>query len=131
MDVNSVIDNLCERFGTTAAYLIPEIARYKICQSMVLIIFGMVPLIAAIWIFRKGMSDYKSAQYKYDNDQLYHQAHCRPTYDDYFGYWITAGILFPIGFIIIMFSTYAMIGWISSPTAAFTEFVLNGIKGGS
>ena len=38
--INSIIDNLCEKFGTTAEFLLPEITRYE------LVTYGFKMLIA-------------------------------------------------------------------------------------
>ena len=34
-DVNSIIDNLCDKLGTTASKLIPEMAGYQIAKHYV------------------------------------------------------------------------------------------------
>ena len=48
--INAVINNLCEKFGTTTQFLVPEIAKYKIATDVVGIIFSTVLIIILVII---------------------------------------------------------------------------------
>ena len=48
--INAVINNLCEKFGTTAEFLVPEIAKYEIATDVVWIIFSTVLIIILVII---------------------------------------------------------------------------------
>ena len=127
-EVNSIIDNLCSRFGTTTAYLIPEMARYNIAKELFMIILSIIVLIIAFLIYRKGWSRYKHELDRWENDNN-GEWHRTPDLSDFTFYWTASGTLGIIFAFILMVNTYAIIGWLTSPTAAFIDTVLNSIGG--
>lgn len=129
MDINSVIDNLCARFGTTTAYLIPEMARYNIAKELFMIIFSIIVIIIVSLICKRGYSLYKHDLDCWENDEEWRRIHCLPDWSDFMGYWIASGIPGIVFAIILMANIYAIIGWLTSPTAAFVDTVLTSIGG--
>lgn len=43
-EVNKIIDNLCEKLGTSARLLIPELARMHIAEAVVTIVISVAVL---------------------------------------------------------------------------------------
>ncbi len=61
MDVNTVIDNLCERFGVAAEYLIPKVSQYLIVREGIALAitssFIVLFTVVVIFLLRKGSKD--------------------------------------------------------------------------
>lgn len=49
-EVNKVIDNLCDKFGTTASELIPEMAGYQIVKHAIWLDISLIFIGIAIWL---------------------------------------------------------------------------------
>jgi hypothetical protein len=49
-DVNSIIDNLCDKLGTTASKLIPEMAGYQIAKHSIWLVISLIFIGVAIWL---------------------------------------------------------------------------------
>ena len=47
-DVNSIINNLCDKLGTTASKLIPEMAGYQIAKHSILLVVSLIFIGVAI-----------------------------------------------------------------------------------
>ena len=47
-DVNSIIDNLCDKLGTTASKLIPEMAGYQIAKHSIWLVVSLIFIGVAI-----------------------------------------------------------------------------------
>ena len=47
-DVNSIINNLCDKLGTTASKLIPEMASYQIAKQSILLVISLIFIGVAI-----------------------------------------------------------------------------------
>ena len=47
-DVNSIIDNLCDKLGTTASKLIPEMAGYQIARHSIWLVISLIFIGVAI-----------------------------------------------------------------------------------
>ena len=41
-DVNTIIDNICSKLGTTVEMVVPEYAKYMIASKVISLIIGMV-----------------------------------------------------------------------------------------
>ena len=130
MDINSVIDNLCSKFGTTAACLIPEMARYNIAIDIIKIVSSLLGTFIAYKIFRVGYLQYKADINRYEDDKEYRIRHCLPDLTDYTGYWVISGILWLLCVVCLLISLCDCVGWIASPTAAFTKELLSTFRGG-
>lgn len=48
-EINAVINNLCEKLGTTASQLLPEIAKMKTAECMTTVIICFVVLCCGIF----------------------------------------------------------------------------------
>lgn len=64
-DINSIINNICEKLGTTANKLIPEMAGYNIAKSSIWLIISSIMLIATFFLVLKIRRMYKT-----DGDKL-------------------------------------------------------------
>jgi hypothetical protein len=60
-DVNSIINNLCDKLGTTASKLIPEMAGYQIAKYSILLVISLLFIgvsigftIRLIWMRKKN-----------------------------------------------------------------------------
>ena len=123
-EINNVINNLCAKFGTTSAYLIPEMARYNIIRDISMVILSLIPLVLGAIIWRIGHVRYKNWREENPDNNFIDAS-------DYIGYWITSGALLLVFFVILTVNVYDLIGWVSSPTAAFAELILNSLRGGT
>ena len=123
-EINNVINNLCERFGTTTTYLIPEMTKYNITRDLVMIILSIIPLVLAIIIWLIGHKRYEKTieEEKFNNGRAYTDA------GDFIGYWMVSGLAFLVFFVMFTVNMYDLIGWISSPTAAFTELLFHSLN---
>lgn len=121
-DAMELIDALAQRFGTTASFLIEEMARYYIARTGTMFV-AFTALTAAVVMFAVLFLKVKE---KKDKD---------PECDeDTFGYII--GVIFCVFFavvfgIIAIGSAVDLIGWIASPTAAVLEKIIGMLRVGS
>ena len=110
-EINMIIDNLCQKFGTSAAFLIPELAKKEIAENIITIIitalFGkcMIEIIARIVKYAKEEED-----------------------SDFFVLIIFYGMGLAIDFFALAFSAADLAGWIASPTAKAIEQIASMIK---
>lgn len=112
--INAVINNLCEKFGTTAEFLLPEITRYE------LVAYGFKTLVSLtvfiiFLIFAK--KSWKMAVDAQDNDSIW--------------WGVMMSCICIAGFILI-FSLYGnateFVGWLASPYGALAHMVLKMLK---
>ena len=112
--INAVINNLCEKFGTTAEFLLPEITRYE------LVTYGFKTLVALtvfiiFLVFTK--KSWKMAVDAHDSDSVW--------------WGIMCVCIFVAGMILI-FPLYSngteLIGWLASPYGALAHMVLKMLK---
>ena len=63
-DVNSIINNLCDKLGTTVSKLIPEMAGYQIAKHSILLVISLIFIGVAIGftikLFRMRRNDVKT-----------------------------------------------------------------------
>lgn len=111
-EVNAIINNLCDKLGTSAKLLIPELARLRIVESAVLLAIFLVILIVGLYFLPKA--------WKYDHrEEDGYQYSC----DDSVWFLAPCVITF-VGFIGTMVHVFELAGWIASPTAkAILEIV--------
>ena len=114
-EINNVIDNLCQKFGTAQETLIPEMARMNVTVSRISIAFFLVLLLISILIILKFYKAYKNAKY---NDEQF--------------FYIKATII-TFGFVIFfMWEIYdnaiTIAQWNSAPTAKAIEYTLQLLK---
>ncbi len=53
-EVNAIINNLCDKFGTTVELLIPALARYYIVTNIVEMIIGLIVFCVAVRFIPKA-----------------------------------------------------------------------------
>ena len=110
-EINIIIDNLCQKLGTSATFLIPELAKKEIAENIIIIIitalFGkcMIEIIARITKWAKEEDD------------------C-----DLCIFIIFPGVALLIDFSMFAFSAVDLAGWIASPTAKAIEQIASMIK---
>lgn len=118
MDINEIIDNLCNKLGTTAELLIPEYAKMKIASSVVEIIISAVIIAALVFIAKKV--------YKWMRDNEIDK------YDDAFFWIVLCGVCGVGGAAVcainIMVNVIGISKFVTSPVAAFIEEMLKGLK---
>ena len=103
-EINAVIDNLCEKLGTTAQCLIPEMAKMGIAEAIVGIIFSVIILAVLIRLFPKTL--------KRDDKEC--------------SSWsIVLAVVMVADVIILWCSVYDLAGWITSPTAKAVKEIIN------
>ena len=110
--VAEVIDGLCEKLGTTAQYLIPELAKaYTASCIYNVIVWGIVTLASGILAF----------------------VFCKKYTEDEFesGYMIISLILLcvaVVGFLIFVSNGDGLVAWIASPTAKAFMVIMGKLK---
>lgn len=120
MDINAIIDNLCNKLGTTAELIIPEYAKMKIAIGITQIIICAV-LIAAVAIgakkVQKWMRENEIGQYD----------------DEFVGVGIFMGSIVSAVVVVacvlrIVCDIESVVRFTTSPEAAFVEEMLSKIK---
>ena len=110
-EINNVIDNLCQRFGTVQEELIPELARMNIVKSCIIVLAIILVLMICIFVLMKCADFLKKAT---DEDEI---ALCM------FVGGLTL-VLASCG-VWALFSNIAdIVQWMIAPTAKTIEFVL-------
>ena len=110
-EINIIIDNLCQKLGTSATFLIPELAKKEIVENIIIIIITalfskcMIEIIARITKWAKEEDD------------------C-----DLYIFNIFPGVALVIAFSTFAFSAVDLAGWIASPTAKAIEQIASMIK---
>lgn len=106
--VNSIIDNLCTKFGTTLQNLIPEMAKMYIAKDIVtIIILGII----------------STVMYK-----LYKKYSKKNEFFDYEFQIILIVSFGIISTVALIFSIIDFTGWIASPTAQTIEMIIGMVK---
>lgn len=109
--VNTIIDNLCTKFGTTLQNLIPEMAKANIAEDIVVIAICAIVSIVMYKIFKKGWKCYQEENC-YDKEEYVFMILCA----------IIIGVIFVI---ILSCSIVNLTGWIASPTAKTVQAVIS------
>lgn len=55
-EINTIIDNLCERFATPASELLAEIARMETAECILICITSVFLLVFGVILFKKAMN---------------------------------------------------------------------------
>lgn len=111
-EINAVINNLCDKLGTTASQLLPEIAKMKTAECMMLILLSFTVVLISSFLMYKSFKKSKE--------------------NDWEGVWCLILIVSAIG---VLFFGIALIdgsvdlaGWVASPTAKALFYVMEKIK---
>lgn len=97
-DINAVIDNICEKLGTTTEFLIPELARREICTNVATLLISLIFIIIALYFLPKA--------WKYDCDN-------RDSAMTVIPFLVISGSC-----ILLIISVIDLVGWVASPTAS-------------
>ena len=102
--INAVINNLCEKFGTTTQFLVPEIAKYEIATDVVGIIFSTVLIIILVIIVVRS--------------------HRVMEYDDSYEvpFFLSVFLVFIFAVILWVYVSDA-VGWMVSPYGAVVQMI--------
>lgn len=113
VDVNEVINNICERLGILASELIPEMGRMKIAECGCITIITFIALIIAVVVFAIGMKKNKEGWVDDTADAL----------------MIIGGFAIAVGIIALLIVVPDFVGWMVSPKAKTFAYVLSKIGG--
>lgn len=112
-EINMIIDNLCQKLGTSATFLIPELAKRAIAEDIVCLLcsalFGCGVLFAMRMIYQHCQ---KEGQDVYDTSLLF----------------IFPGIALMLDFGFFGVFATDLAGWIASPTAKAIGQIASMIK---
>ncbi len=106
--VNSIIDNLCTKFGTTLQNLIPEMAKMYIARNIVIIIIFGIMSIVTYKLYKK-----------------YSKINEFSDYERQMILTISFGIMSTV---VLILSIVDLTGWIASPTAEVVEMIMGMVK---
>ena len=112
-EINMIIDNLCQKLGTSATFLIPELAKRAIAENIVCLLcsalFGCGVLVAMRMIYQHGQ---KEGEDMYDMGILF--------------IFPSIALMLDFGFFGVFATDLA--GWIASPTAKAIGQIASMIK---
>lgn len=104
-EINAIINNMCDRLGTSAKLLIPELARLMIAEAVTMLVVSLLMVIVGIICIRKS---FKTAF----ADALT---------------FIGMGVSI-IGFILTVGGICSLVGWLASPTAKAILEIIRMVK---
>lgn len=122
-DVNAVIDNICNKLGTTVEAVVPEYAKYMIASKLTALIIGVVIAFFATALMnmlttslKRKIAEYKE---KYERDDWWDENWVVP-------HVIGGIVIIVVGIIAFVFisSGLDIIPWIVSPQGAFIAEVM-------
>jgi hypothetical protein len=112
-EINAVIEKLCEKLGTSAQFLIPELAKLKIYTSVVIVVIGLVLTMIGLYFLPKA--------WRYDHRED------KSEFID--SLWVLApGSATFVGFVFLTSGVYDLVAWIVSPTASAVLEIVNMLK---
>lgn len=122
-DVNAIIDNICNKLGTTVEMVVPEYAKYMIASKLVTLIIGVVIAFFATTLMNMMLTSLKKkiAKYKekYERDDWWDEDWVVP-------YVIGGIVLIFVGIVgtIILVDGLNFVPWLISPQGAFIAEVM-------
>lgn len=115
-EVNAIINNLCDRLGTSAKLLIPELAKLRVVESTVMLAIFLLVLVVGMYFLPKA--------WKYDHrEEDGYQYDC----NDSVWFLFPAAITF-VGAIGTMVYVFELAGWLASPTAKAIMEIIRMVK---
>lgn len=114
-EINNVIDNLCQRFGTVQEELIPELARMNIVKSCIIVLATILLLMICIFVLTKCANFLKEAT---DSDEI--------TICMFLGG--LALLLASCGIFELFSNTADIVQWMIAPTAKTIEFIIQSVN---
>jgi hypothetical protein len=122
-DVNAIIDNICNKLGTTVEAVVPEYAKYMIASKLVTLIIGVMITFFVTALMNMMLTSLKKeiAEYKekYERDDWWSE-------DWVFPYILGGIALIFVGIIgtATLVSGLDFIPWLISPQGAFVAEVM-------
>ena len=111
--VSEIIEGLCEKLGTTAQYLIPELAKMNIAEGIVWFVLSFAGMAAGIYFIPKAWA------YDHREDKGW----CEDSF------WVLVPLFATIVFgIWFLMSAADLAGWIASPTAKSVMTIIQILK---
>ena len=114
--VNDVIDNLCQKIGSTQQMLVPEMARLVIARSCVNAAFCALICIVCILLLVKWRRVTKSDECGWKEEEAWTVIA------------IISGIALFLFFIFLWFEVSEAVQWQAAPTAKAVEYILNLVR---
>ena len=112
-EINAVIEKLCEKLGTSAQFLIPELAKLRIVTYAIIVVIGLFMIVVGVYFLPKA--------WRYDHRED------KSDFDDSF--WVAVpGAITIVGFIFLTTGIYSLAGWIASPTASAVLEIVSMLK---
>lgn len=112
-EINAVIDNLCEKLGTTASKLLPEIAKMKTAECIVTTV--IITCITVLTTFCVAYSFRKNVAEQWDSEA-------------WAGMFIVSCIVELFVVVIFGWTITDLAGWLASPTAKALFAVIDMVK---
>lgn len=112
-EVNAIIDNLCQKLGTSATYLIPELAKKEIAETAVGLIFAVLFGMILVYLMKRIAK-------RMEEEQI--------DIEDGFFFFIFPGFALLIDSVVIAVFAGNLAGWIVSPTTKAIEKIAEMIK---
>ena len=111
--INAIINNLCDRFGVTVQFLIPEIAKYQIAVCGIGMLGGLIGMMFFIALSRKSLRNARDAE---DPDSGWSAAMT-----------VSIGMTFVCA-LVFAFNLADVVGWMASPYGAMVKMLLQTLK---
>lgn len=112
-EINAVIEKLCEKLGTSAQFLIPELAKLRIATYVVVVVIGLIVTVIGAYFLPKA--------WRYDHRED------KDRFED--SMWVLVpGSVLLVGFVTFVTGAYALTGWIASPTASAVLEIVSMLK---
>ena len=101
-EINIIVNNLCDKLGTSVKLLIPELTRLRIVESVTLLVIFLIFLIVGLYFLPRV--------WKYDHRE-------RNIYQDDSMWFLFPSSIIIIGIFGTISSLFSLVGWLTSPTA--------------
>lgn len=113
--VNSIINNLCQKFDVTMNQLVPELSRYYLASSLFYIILCLLIILFCAFSIKFIINKIEACD---DNTEI-----------EIIAFLYTLVVIFSIGifisFVIMVGSINSFIMWNLSPRAKTIEYIIN------
>lgn len=114
-ETNSVINNLCEKLGTSAQYLIPELIKAKTAECILMIIIDFVILCIVSIVM------WKIYKYCKDKDNYLEL-------EDIIVYELIPLVIGLIAVVCLLINVVNLSGWMISPTGKAVSEIISMLK---
>lgn len=132
-DINNILDNICDKLGTTAKMLIPEMAGYMISKWAIFIVLGVIFMIVScifLWrIFKMRKENEKIVKLYVNKNGMVDSSERYVYYDDgdYFPPAFGLTLFFFIGAVLLCVGITKIIGWSLSPNAMTVMWIVDNL----